>query len=150
YDFTPIQYPANDTAAEWKTTHFDFHSIDNNLLKLDILGHDDPTMIRMLQDLSGIDPKTLPVDDKETMYLFSSPETLGVTEKYIIYCTDTIDVPEFGTGFVRQMLEDTRPSTFSELVQISGLSHGTDVWLGNAQDLIRNGTCDLKNVIGCR
>ncbi len=106
-DFTPIQYPADDVESEWKTTHFDFHSIHDNLLKLDILGHDDPTMIRMLQDLSGIDPKT-------------------------------------------QMLEDTRPSTFSELVQISGLSHGTDVWLGNAQDLIRSGTCDLKNVIGCR
>ncbi|AKG73789.1 PolC-type DNA polymerase III [Salinicoccus halodurans] len=150
YDFTPIQYPANDIEAEWKTTHFDFHSIDNNLLKLDILGHDDPTMIRMLQDLSGIDPKTLPVDDKETMSLFSSPETLGVTEEDIICRTGTLGVPEFGTGFVRQMLEDTRPSTFSELVQISGLSHGTDVWLGNAQDLIRSGTCDLKNVIGCR
>ncbi|WP_020008645.1 PolC-type DNA polymerase III [Salinicoccus albus] len=150
YDFTPIQYPADDTEAEWKTTHFDFHSIEDNLLKLDILGHDDPTMIRMLQDLSDIDPKTLPVDDAETMSLFSSPEVLGVSEEDIICRTGTLGVPEFGTGFVRQMLEDTRPSTFSELVQISGLSHGTDVWLGNAQELIRNGTCDLKNVIGCR
>src|SRR5699024_12048722 len=106
----------------------DFHSIDNNLLKPEILGHDEPTMIRRLQDLSGIDPKTLPVDDKETMSLFSSPETLGVTEEDIICRTGTLGVPEFGTGFVRQMLEDTRPSTFSELVQISGLSHGPDGW----------------------
>ncbi len=150
FDFTPIQFPADDIEAEWKTTHFDFHSIDNNLLKLDILGHDDPTMIRMLQDLSGIDPTTLPTDDEETMGLFSSPETLGVTEDEIVCKTGTLGVPEFGTGFVRQMLEDTKPSTFSELVQISGLSHGTDVWLGNAQDLIRSGTCDLSNVIGCR
>lgn len=150
YDFTPIQYPADDVEAEWKTTHFDFHSIDNNLLKLDILGHDDPTMIRMLQDLSGIDPTTVPTDDKETMKLFSGPESLGVTPDQILCKTGTLGIPEFGTGFVRQMLEDTKPSTFSELVQISGLSHGTDVWLGNAQDLIRKGTCDLSNVIGCR
>ncbi|MFD2829737.1 PolC-type DNA polymerase III [Corticicoccus populi] len=150
FDFTPIQYPADAVDSEWKTTHFDFHSIHDNILKLDILGHDDPTMIRMLQDLSGIDPKTIPVDDKETMMLFSSPRSLGVKEDDILCRTGTLGVPEFGTGFVRQMLEDTRPSTFSELVQISGLSHGTDVWLGNAQDLIRQGTCDLKNVIGCR
>lgn len=150
YDFSPIQYPADDVEAEWMTTHFDFHSIDSNLLKLDILGHDDPTMIRMLQDLSGIDPTTVPTDDQETMKLFSGPESLGVTPDQILCKTGTLGIPEFGTGFVRQMLEDTRPSTFSELVQISGLSHGTDVWLGNAQDLIRKGTCDLSNVIGCR
>ena len=150
YDFTPIQYPADDIEAEWKTTHFDFHSIDNNLLKLDILGHDDPTMIRMLQDLSGIDPTTVPTDDVETMGLFSSPQSLGVDQDQILCKTGTLGIPEFGTGFVRQMLEDTRPTTFSELVQISGLSHGTDVWLGNAQDLIRKGICDLSNVIGCR
>lgn len=150
YDFTPIQFPADDQSAAWMTTHFDFHSIHDNVLKLDILGHDDPTMIRMLQDLSGIDPKTIPVDDKETMQIFSGPESLGVTEDEILCKTGTFGVPEFGTGFVRQMLEDTKPTTFSELVQISGLSHGTDVWLGNAQELIRQGICDLSSVIGCR
>ncbi|UXR77511.1 PolC-type DNA polymerase III [Staphylococcus sp. IVB6227] len=150
YDFTPIQYPADAQNSAWMTTHFDFHSIHDNVLKLDILGHDDPTMIRMLQDLSGIDPKTIPVDDKETMGIFSSPETLGVTEEEILAKTGTFGVPEFGTGFVRQMLEDTKPTTFSELVQISGLSHGTDVWLGNAQDLVRSGTCTLSSCIGCR
>ena len=150
YDFTPVQFPADDQSSAWMTTHFDFHSIHDNVLKLDILGHDDPTMIRMLQDLSGIDPKTIPVDDKETMGIFSSPEPLGVTSEQILCKTGTFGVPEFGTGFVRQMLEDTKPTTFSELVRISGLSHGTDVWLGNAQDLIRSGTCDLSSVICCR
>ncbi|CAM4078739.1 PolC-type DNA polymerase III [Abyssicoccus albus] len=150
FDFTPIQYPANDTKSKWMTTHFDFHSIDNNLLKLDILGHDDPTMIRMLQDLSGIDPKTIPTDDEDTMSIFSGPDILGVSEDDILCKTGTLGVPEFGTGFVRQMLEETKPTKFSELVQISGLSHGTDVWLGNAQELIRSGTCDISEVIGCR
>lgn len=150
YDFSPVQYPADDQSASWMTTHFDFHSIHDNVLKLDILGHDDPTMIRMLQDLSGIDPKTIPVDDKQTMGIFNSPEALGVTEDQIMCKTGTFGVPEFGTAFVRQMLEDTKPTTFSELVRISGLSHGTDVWLGNAQDLIRSGQCDLSSVICCR
>ncbi|SDJ71711.1 PolC-type DNA polymerase III [Sediminibacillus albus] len=150
YDFTPIQFPADDRNSEWKTTHFDFHSIHDNLLKLDILGHDDPTVIRMLQDLSGIDPKTIPTDDPEVMKIFSGPEALGVTPEQINCKTGTLGVPEFGTRFVRQMLEDTNPKTFAELVIISGLSHGTDVWLGNAQQLINDGICNLPDVIGCR
>ncbi|MFE0340398.1 PolC-type DNA polymerase III [Priestia megaterium] len=150
FDFSPIQFPADDRNSEWRTTHFDFHSIHDNLLKLDILGHDDPTVIRMLQDLSGIDPKTIPTDDPEVMKIFSGTESLGVTEEQIMCKTGTLGIPEFGTRFVRQMLEDTKPTTFSELVQISGLSHGTDVWLGNAQELIRNDICNLSEVIGCR
>ncbi|GGJ92722.1 DNA polymerase III PolC-type [Lentibacillus kapialis] len=150
FDFTPIQYPADDRNSEWQTTHFDFHSIDDNLLKLDILGHDDPTVIRMLQDLSGIDPKTIPTDDEEVMKIFSGPESLGVNPDQINCKTGTLGVPEFGTRFVRQMLEDTKPNTFAELVIISGLSHGTDVWLGNAEELINDGICDLPDVIGCR
>ncbi|HZG71493.1 MAG TPA: PolC-type DNA polymerase III, partial [Chondromyces sp.] len=150
FDFSPIQYPADSDKSEWRTTHFDFHSIHDNLLKLDILGHDDPTVIRMLQDLSGIDPKTIPTDDPEVMKIFSGTSSLGVTEEQIMCKTGTLGIPEFGTRFVRQMLEDTKPTTFSELVQISGLSHGTDVWLGNAQELIHNGICELSDVIGCR
>ncbi|MGX7031662.1 PolC-type DNA polymerase III [Vagococcus zengguangii] len=150
YDFTPIQYPADDQESEWKTTHFDFHSIHDNVLKLDILGHDDPTVIRMLQDLSGIDPKTIPPDDKETMKIFSGPEVLGVTSDQILSKTGTLGIPEFGTKFVRGMLEQTHPTTFAELLQISGLSHGTDVWLGNAEELIRQGRATLAEVIGCR
>ncbi|HET7578471.1 MAG TPA: PolC-type DNA polymerase III [Bacillales bacterium] len=150
YDFTPVQYPADDRNSEWRTTHFDFHSIHDNLLKMDILGHDDPTVIRMLQDLSGIDPKTVPTDDPEVMKLFQGTESIGVTEEQIMCKTGTLGIPEFGTRFVRQMLEDTNPSTFAELVRISGLSHGTDVWLNNASDLISSGTCTLKDVIGCR
>ncbi|WP_217585574.1 PolC-type DNA polymerase III [Lentibacillus saliphilus] len=150
YDFTPIQFPADDRKSQWRTTHFDFHSIHDNLLKLDILGHDDPTMIRMLQDLSGIDPKTIPTHDTEVMKIFSGPEALGVTPEDINCKTGTLGVPEFGTRFVRQMLEDTKPTTFAELVIISGLSHGTDVWLGNAEELINEGICELSDVIGCR
>ncbi|MRI82641.1 PolC-type DNA polymerase III [Aerococcaceae bacterium DSM 109653] len=150
YDFTPIQYPADDVNAEWKTTHFDFHSIHDNVLKLDILGHDDPTMIRFLQDLSGIDPISIPPTDPDVMSLFSSPDVLGVTPEQIFSKTGTLGVPEFGTGFVRGMLEETKPNTFAELLQISGLSHGTDVWLGNAQELIKKKVVPLAKVIGCR
>ena len=150
YEFTPIQHPADDPNSDIITTHFDYHSIDQNLLKLDILGHDDPTVIRMLQDLTGIDPTKVPLDDKETMKLFSSTESLGVTPEQIKSKVGSYGVPEFGTKFVRGMLLDTKPTTFDELVRISGLSHGTDVWLNNAQELVENGTVTLKDAICCR
>lgn len=150
YDFTPIQFPADAQDSEWKTTHFDFHSIHDNVLKLDILGHDDPTVIRMLQDLSGIDPQTIPPNDPEVMKIFSGTEVLGVTPDQIFSKTGTLGIPEFGTRFVRGMLEQTNPNTFAELLQISGLSHGTDVYLGNAETLIRENNIPLADVIGCR
>ncbi|HFU4893351.1 TPA: PolC-type DNA polymerase III [Streptococcus pyogenes] len=150
YDFTPVQYPADDVTASWQTTHFNFHDIDENVLKLDILGHDDPTMIRKLQDLSGIDPITIPADDPGVMALFSGTEILGVTPEQIGTPTGMLGIPEFGTNFVRGMVNETHPTTFAELLQLSGLSHGTDVWLGNAQDLIKEGIATLKTVIGCR
>lgn len=150
YDFTPVQYPANDQSADWKTTHFDFHSIEDNVLKLDILGHDDPTMIKKLQDLSGINPQDIPLNDPDVMKLFSGTEVLGVTPEQIYSKLGTLGVPEFGTNFVRGMLKKTKPSTFSELLQISGLSHGTDVWLGNAEVLIDEYGLTLADVIGCR
>lgn len=150
YEFCPVQHPADDPNSDIITTHFDYHSIDQNLLKLDILGHDDPTVIRMLQDLTGIDPTKVPLDDKETMSIFSSTEALGVTPKQIGSEVGSYGIPEFGTKFVRGMLVDTRPKTFDELIRISGLSHGTDVWLGNAQSLIEKGTVTLTEAICCR
>ena len=150
YDFTPVQYPADDVTAEWQTTHFNFHDIDENVLKLDVLGHDDPTMIRKLQDLSGIDPNDIPMDDSDVMALFSGTDILGVTPEQIGTSTGMLGIPEFGTNFVRGMVDETHPTTFAELLQLSGLSHGTDVWLGNAQDLIKTGIADLSTVIGCR
>lgn len=150
YDFTPVQYPADDVTAEWQTTHFNFHDIDENVLKLDVLGHDDPTMIRKLQDLSGIDPNDIPMDDPDVMALFSGTDILGVTPEQIGTSTGMLGIPEFGTNFVRGMVDETHPTTFAELLQLSGLSHGTDVWLGNAQDLIKTGIADLSTVIGCR
>ena len=150
YEFTPVQHPADDPNSDIVTTHFDYHSIDQNLLKLDILGHDDPTMIRMLQDITGIDPKTIPLDDKATMSIFKSPEVLGVTPEQINSKVGTFGVPEFGTKFVREMLIDTEPQTFEELIRISGLSHGTDVWLNNAKDLINEGTITLSEAICTR
>jgi len=150
YEFCPVQHPADDANSDIITTHFDYHSIDQNLLKLDILGHDDPTMIRMLQDITGKDPTKVPLDDKATMSIFSSTDALGVTKEQIHSEVGSFGVPEFGTKFVRGMLVDTRPTTFDELIRISGLSHGTDVWLGNAQSLIEAGTVTLQDAICCR
>ena len=151
YKFTPIQHPANDMTTKIVTTHFDYHSIDHNLLKLDILGHDDPTMIRMLEDLTGIDAKTIPLDNQEVMSLFKSPAALGLTPEDLRGCKlGALGIPEFGTPFVIQMLIDTQPKTFSDLVRISGLSHGTDVWLGNAQALIAEGKATISTAICTR
>jgi DNA polymerase III subunit alpha, Gram-positive type len=155
YDITPIQFPADNTDNAFRTTHFDFHSIHDNLLKLDILGHDDPTMLRYLEDLTGIKPTEVPIDDPKVYQLFYTTESLGVTPQQIMSNTGSYGVPEFGTFFVRNMLEETRPSTFAELVKISGLSHGTDVWNTNAQELVNGsideyGTIEFKQVIGCR
>lgn len=150
YDVTPIQYPANDTSCGVITTHFDYHSISGRILKLDILGHDVPTIIRMIEDITGKIATEIPLDDKETMSLFTSTKALGVTPEEIDCPIGCLAIPEFGTKFVRQMLLDTKPTTFAELVRISGLSHGTDVWLNNAQDLVVEGTVEFKDVISTR
>ena len=148
--FTPIQYPADNKDASTTTTHFDYHSISERLVKLDILGHVDPTMIRMLENLTHRDPKTIPLDDKPTLSLFNSTDALDLTPQQLGTKSGTFGLPEFRTSFTRQMIDDTHPDCFSDLVRISGFSHGTDVWLGNAQDLIRQGTCTLKNAISAR
>ena len=150
FEFTPIQYPANDAESGVVTTHFDCDTIHDHLVKLDILGHDDPTVLRMLQDLTGIDVRTVPIDDPDTLKLFSGLESLGISKEDASGEVGTLAIPEFGTRFVRQMLVETRPSSVGELVRISGLSHGTNVWTGNAQELIKANTCTLKEVIACR
>lgn len=149
-DFTPVQRPADDPDSNIITTHFDYHSISGRILKLDILGHDDPTVIRMLEDITGIDAKTIPIGEKKVMEIFRSTEPLGVTPEEIGSAVGTFGIPEFGTKFVRQMLVETKPTTFAELIRISGLSHGTDVWTNNAQELVRNGITTLPNVISTR
>ena len=148
--FTAVQHPADDLECGITTTHFDFNSMHDVLVKLDCLGHDDPTMMHMLGELTGVDFRTIPLDDKKVMSLFSSPEALGVTPEEIDCTTGTLGVPEFGTPFVRGMLDETHPTTMEELIRISGLSHGTDVWLGNAHDLILNGTARLRDCICTR
>lgn len=150
FDFTPYQYPADDSSSPWYTTHFEFSAIHDYILKLDILGHDDPTILKMLEDLTGIKIDDIPFDDEKVLQIFSTPKPLGVTSEQIDCEVGTLGVPEFGTNFVIEMLKDTRPKTFAELVKISGLSHGTDVWLGNAKDLIDAKTVEFKDVIGCR
>jgi len=150
-DFCPVQHPADDPDSDIITTHFEYHCMEDNLLKLDELGHDDPTMIRMLEDMTGVDAKRIPLDDPDTMEIFRSPSPLGLPDDDpVIGKTGSIGIPEFGTGFTRQMLVDTQPEGFDILVRLSGFSHGTDVWLGNAKDLITSGTASVKETVGCR
>jgi len=150
HDFTPVQYPANDKSSNVITTHFDYHAISGRLLKLDILGHDVPTIIKMLEELTHVNPQDIPLDDADTIKIFTSTETLNIKDSEYEIEVGTLGIPEFGTKFVRQMLLDTKPTTFAELVRISGLSHGTDVWISNAQELVRQGIAELKDVISTR
>ena len=150
YEFCPVQRPANDMKSNVTTTHFDYHAIEGRLLKLDLLGHDVPTIIRMLHDTSGVDPRTVDLGNKRVISLFTSPEALGVRPEEINCQTGSLGLPEFGTGFVRGMLLETKPTTFAELVRISGLSHGTDVWINNAQELVKNNIATLKEIIPTR
>ena len=150
YDFCAIQHPADDTSSDTITTHIDYHTMEDNLLKFDILGHDDPTMLRMLTDITGFDAREVPLDDPDTLALYRTHEPLKIQADDIIGETGSIAIPEYGTKFVRQMLVDTQPTTIGELIRISGLSHGTDVWLGNAQEIIASGKADIKGTICCR
>ena len=150
WDFCPVQHPAHDHESEWITTHYDYHPMEENLLKLDMLGHDDPTMIRMLQDMTGVDPQKIPLDDKDTMSIFTSSKVLGYEDDPILGETGAVAIPEFGTGFTRGMLKETQPTQFDVLIRLSGFSHGTDVWLGNARDLILSKTATVGQAIGCR
>ena len=150
YDFCPVTHPADDTGTDIIITHFDYHKMEDNLLKLDMLGHDDPTMIRMMEDLTGVDAKTIPLDDSDTMLIFTNSKPLGYENDPVLGPTGAVAVPEFNTKFTRQMLMDTQPTKFNTLVRLSGFSHGTDVWLGNARDLIVSGTADVDSTVGCR
>ena len=150
WDFCPVQHPADDPNSDQITTHFEYHSMEDNLLKLDMLGHDDPTMIRMMEDMTGVDAKTIPLDDKDTMSIFTSSKVLGYEDDKILGPTGAVAIPEFNTRFTRGMLMDTMPSRFDTLVRLSGFSHGTDVWLGNAKDLITSKTATVDSTIGCR
>lgn len=150
FDFTPIQKPANDLTSDSTTTHFDYHVMDAQLVKLDILGHDDPTTLKILEDLTGLSPYTIPLTDEKVLSLFTSTKALGVTPQQIGTELGTNGIPEFGTNFVKEMLKDTKPTTFTELVRISGLSHGTDVWLNNAKDYINANVATLNEVITVR
>ena len=150
YDFTPVQYPADDIDSNWKTTHFDFHSIHDTILKLDLLGHVDPMALKMMSDLTGVKLQDIPMNDKKVLSLFSSAEALGMDHDYTNAKTGALLLPEFGTEFVRGVLEETNPKSFSDLVIISGLTHGTGVWQGNSDELVKNGTATLQEVIGCR
>ncbi len=150
WDFCPVQHPADDTKTDIITTHFEYHSMEENLLKLDMLGHDDPTMLRMMQDLTDVDVQKIPLDDKDTMSIFTSSKILGYENDPILSEVGSVGIPEFGTGFTRGMLMDTKPTQFDTLIRLSGFSHGTDVWLGNAKDLIVSGTASVSQAIGCR
>ena len=150
WDFCPVQHPADDPNSDQITTHFEYHSMEENLLKLDMLGHDDPTMIRMMEDMTGVDAKTIPLDDKNTMSIFTSSKVLGYENDPLLGPTGAVAVPEFNTRFTREVLLDTKPTKFDFLVRISGYTHGTDVWLGNAKDLIVSGTARVDQTIGCR
>ena len=150
YDFCPVQHPADDTGTDIITTHFDYHKMEDNLLKLDMLGHDDPTMIRMMEDLTGVNAQEIPLDDGDTMTIFTDSSPLGYEDDPVLGPTGAVAVPEFNTKFTRQMLMDTQPEHFNTLIRLSGFSHGTDVWLGNARDLIVSGTATVDSTVGCR